>query len=166
MKQILPVIVGLAVAASAFGSPDTNQPARIYTKKPWAVGFGMQGTVTNVVAADDKIHFQFNGWFFIRQYPWGGTNEEVIKVDCQRGVSATVSLTDSFVATVPNVNAATTRNRGDLLPIFKAAAERGGELTIKLLSPKLDFEGGFGGGNKAFVIRDAEVWTITDADLR
>ncbi len=158
MKRLL-TILGLLVAASAFGSPATNQPARIYTKKPWAVGFEMKGTVTNVVATDDKIHFQFNGWFYLRQYPWGGTNEEVIQVDCQRGTPATVSLTDSFVATVPNVNAAAVRSRGDLLPIFERAAEQGRKLTIRLLSPKLDF------GAQAF-LQDAKVWTITDWDLR
>ena len=158
MKKLL-TILGLLIATSAFSSPGTNQQARIYTKKPWAVGFRMKGTVANVVATDDKIHFQFSGWFYLHQYPWGGTNEEVIKVDCQRGISATVSLTDSFVATVPNVNAAAMKKRKDLLPIFKAAAEHGRELTIQLLSPKLDF------GDQPF-LQDAKVWTITDADLR
>ena len=88
----------------------------------------------------------------------GGTNEEVIKVNCQSGISATVSLTD-FVATVPNVNAAAERKREDLLPILKAAAEHGRELTIQLLSPKLAF------GEPSF-LQDAKVWTITDWDLR
>jgi hypothetical protein len=157
--KILLTILGLLIGASAFSGPSTNQPARIYTKVPWAVGFRMKGTVTNVVATGDKIHFQFNGWFYLHQFPWGGTNEEVIKVNCQNGISATVSLTDSFVATVPNVNAAAERKRDDLLPIFKAAAEHGRELTIQLLSPKLAF------GEQAF-LQDANVWTITDWDLR
>lgn len=146
------------MGTSVFGEPGTNQAPRIYTKVPWAVGFEMKGTVTNVVATGDKIHFQFNGWFNIHQYPWGGTNEEVVKVDCQRGISATVSLTDSFVATVPNVNAAAVRKRGDLLPIFTAAAEHGRALTIELMSPKLAF------GEQSF-LQDGKVWRITDWDL-
>jgi hypothetical protein len=157
--KVLLACLGLFIGASAFSSPITNQPTRIYTIVPWAVGFRMKGTVSNVVATDEKIHFQFNGWFYIHQYPWGGTNEEVIKVDCQRGISATVSLTDSFVATVPNMNAAAVRKREDLLPIFKAAAEHNRELTIQLLSPKLAF------GEQSF-LQDAKVWTITDWDLR
>jgi len=157
--KILLTILGLLMGASAFSGPATNQPARIYTKVPWAVGFRMKGTVTNVIATGDKIHFQFSGWFYLHQYPWGGTNEEVIKVNCQSGISATVSLTDSFVATVPNVNAAAERKRDDLLPIFKAAAEHGRELTIQLLSPKLAF------GEQSF-LQDANVWTITDWNLR
>ena len=158
MKRLL-TILGLLITTSAFSSLVTNQPARIYTKVPWAIGFGMKGTVANVVAVDEKIHFQFSGWFYMHQYPWGGTNKEVIKVDCQRGISAIVSITDSFVATVPNVNAAAMKKRKDLLPIFKAAAEHGRELTIQLLSPKLDF------GGQPF-LQDAEVSRITDADLR
>ena len=157
--KVLLTFLGLLIGANAFSSPVTNQPARIYTKIPWGIGFGMKGTVTNVVAANEKIHFQFNGWFYIHQYPWGGTNEEVIKVDCQRGISATVRLTDSFVATVPNVNAAAEKKSEDLLPIFKAAAKHGRELTIQLLSPKLAF------GEQSF-LQDAKVWTITDWDLR
>jgi hypothetical protein len=158
MKTLL-TFLGLLIGASAFGGPDANQPVRFYTHIPWSVGFDMKGTVTNVVATDEQIHFQFNGWFYIHQYPWGGTNEEVIKVDCQRGISASVSLTDSFVATLPNVNAAAEKKREDLLPIFEAAEEHGRELTIELLWPKLAF------GEQSF-LQDARVSRITDWDLR
>ena len=57
------------------------------------------------------------------------------------------------------MNAAAVRKPEDLLPIFKAAAERGRELTIQLMSPKLDFAG------EPF-LQDAQIWTITDWDLR
>jgi hypothetical protein len=67
--KVLLAFLGLLIGTSAFSSPATNQPFRFYTEIPWAVGFGMKGTVTNVVAADEKIHFQFNGWFYIHQYP-------------------------------------------------------------------------------------------------
>jgi hypothetical protein len=156
--KILLTMFGLLIGGSALGDPVTNQPAGSYTKVPWAVGFTMKGTVTNVVATGDKLHFRFSGWFYLHQYPWGGTNQEVIKVNCQSGISATVSLTD-FVATVPNVNAAAERKREDLPPIFKAAAEHNRELTIQLLSPRLAF------GEESF-LEDARVWTITDWDLR
>lgn len=157
MKKLLPIL-GLFIALNAFSSPDTNEPAISLSKRPWAVGFILKGTVTNVVADGDKIHFQFNGWFYFRQYSlWRGTNEQFIKVDCQKGISATVSVTD-FVATVPKVNAAAVKPAKDLLPIFKAAEEHSRELTISLLSPKLDFEA-------QPLIEDAKIWRITDWDL-
>ena len=156
MRRLLPIL-GLFIAVHAFSAPDTNEPAISLSKFPWAVGFGMKGTVTNVVADTDKIHFQFHGWFYLRQYSWNGvTNRQVIKVDCQNGISATVSISD-FVAAVPNVNAAAVRNRDALLPIFKAAEEHGRELSISLLSPKLNF------GGQPF-IQDAKVGKISDWD--
>jgi hypothetical protein len=157
MKRWL-TICGLLVAAGAFGDAITNQPPRIYTKIPWAVGFEMKGTVTNVVVSGEKIQFQFTGWFYMHQYPWGGTNEEVIKVDCQHGISAIVSPTD-FVATVPGVNAAVVRRKKDLLPLMEGAAKHGRELKIRLAAPKLDFE------SQPF-LQDAKVLNITDWDLR
>jgi hypothetical protein len=161
MKKLLPIL-GLFIAVNAFAGTDTNEPSVSLSKFPWAVGFGLKGTVTNIVADGDKIHFQFHGWFYLRQYSWNGVTNgqslaQVIKMDCQRGISATVTVTD-FVATVPNVNAAAVRTSEALLPIFKAAEAHGRELTISLLSPKLNFQGDP-------IIEDAKVWRISDWDL-
>jgi hypothetical protein len=157
MKKLLPIL-GLFITVNAFGGTDTNEPTISLSKIPWGVEFFMKGTVTNVVADTDKIHFEFHGWFYMRQYSWNGvTNQQVIKMDCQRGISAVVRITN-FVATVPNVNAAAVRTADALLPIFKAAEQYHRELTISLDPSKLCF------GGQPFV-ENARVWRITDWDL-
>jgi hypothetical protein len=155
-------MLGLLVSVSAFGSPDTNQPASIYTKRPWAVGFGMKGTVTNVARVDGRIHFRLTGWFWFHQYPWGGTNRQVIKVDCERGISATVTP-DSFVAMTRDWRAGSVQNDQDrLLQILQTAADRGTVVELALTQPRIDF----GTNAFGFALLDAKVWRITDADLR
>jgi hypothetical protein len=157
MKKLLPIL-GLFLAVHAFSSPNTNEPTVSLSKFPWVVGFGIKGTVTNVVIDQDKIHFQFRGWFYLRQNSWNGvTNQQVIKMDCRLGKSATVKITD-FMATVPNANAAAVRKPEALLPIFKAAEQHQKELTISLSPSRLNFEG------EPF-IEDATVWRISDWDL-
>jgi hypothetical protein len=157
MKKLLPIL-GLFIAVKAFAGLDTNEPSQSLSKLPWAVGFELKGTVTNIVADSDKIHFQFHGWFYMYQYSWNGvTNKQIIKMDFQNGRSATVKITD-FVATVPNVNAAAVRTKEALLPIFKAAEKHGRELRIELSPAKLNFDG------EQF-IEDARILRISDWDL-
>jgi len=158
MRKLLPLL-GLFLAVNAFADLiDTNEPTVSLSKMPWGVLFSLKGTVTNVVADQDKIRFEFHGWFYFRQYSWNGvTNEQVIKMDFRKGASATAKITD-FVATVPNVNAAAVRTKEALLPIFKAAEQKQRELTISLDPAKLNFD------SQPF-IQDARVWRITDWDL-
>ena len=159
MKRLL-TVVGLLIAAGPSRSSDANQPARINTKVPWAVGFGMKGTVTNVVVVNERIQFRLTGWFWFHQYLLGGTNQQVIKVDCEHGISATVTP-DSFVAMTTDWRGGSVQNdKGRLLEILEAAGERGTVVEFSLLQPKLDF------GTNGFTLMDAKVWRVTDADLR
>lgn len=165
MKHLY-VIAGLVSVFCCFVMPRasaqaaTNQPTRIYTKVPWAIGFAMKGTVTNVTMIDERIHFQLTGWFWFHQYPWGGTNQQVIKVDCEHGMPATVTP-DSFVAMTSDWRGGSVQNdKGRLLKILETAAERGTVVEFSLLQPKLDF------GTNGFTLTDAKVWRVTDADLK
>jgi hypothetical protein len=93
------------------------------------------------------------------QYPWEGTNQQVIKVDCERGISASITP-DSFVAMTTDWRGGSVQNnKGRLLQILQTAAGRHSEVKVALLNPKLDF------GTNGFAILDAKVWRITDADL-
>jgi hypothetical protein len=162
---ILLIAIGTSPAAG-----DTNQAAlaagqqRVFRQKiPWAVGFGMEGILTNVVVVEDHIQFQLTGWFWFHQYPEGGTNgQQIIKVDCQRGISATVNDPDSFVAMTSNWRGGSVRNgKGNLQKILQTAEKCGRVVKFELLRPKMDF-----GKEHGFTLISADVWRITDADLR
>lgn len=162
------VILLIAIVTSS-AAGDRNQaalaaqPGGFHQKLPWAVGFGMEGTLTNVVVVDDHIQFQLTGWFWFHQYPEGGTNgEQVVKVDCQRGISATVNDPDSFVAMTSDGRGGSVRNgKGNLQKILQTAEKRGRVVKFELMRPKMDF-----GGAHGFTLSGADVWRITDADLR
>jgi len=148
---------------------ETNQPALsegqqggFHQKIPWGVGTGMEGTITNIVVSDERIHFQLTGWFWLAQHPEGGTNKQVIKVDCRRGIPDTVNEADSFVAMTSDWRGGSVRNgKGKLLKLLQTAAERGSVVKFELVRPKMDF-----GGDRGFSLVGADVWRITDEDLR
>jgi hypothetical protein len=160
--QFLLAITGCLLATAAFAE-DTNKPAhhehRIYTKIPWAVGFGMEGTVTNITLVDERIHFQFTGWFWLDQYPWGGTNQQVIKVDARKGISATLTPTEFVAMTSDWGGGSVVNDKTKLIKILNTAAKRGTVVKFSLMQPKMDF------GTNGFTLLDAKVWRITDADL-
>ena len=137
-----------------------NREPHFYSKLPWAIGFGMEGTVTNVVLVAERIQFRLHGRFWLRQYPPESTKQVVIEVHRTGGFSATVSP-DSFVAMTADGRARSVVNdKGNLLRILTTAAERGTVVKFSLLQPKMDF------GPDAFTLLDAKVWQITDPDLR
>src|SRR5438874_8038919 len=120
----------------------TNREPHFYSKLPWAIGFGMEGTVTKVVLNGERIEFQVNGRFWFSQYPPESTKQVVIEAHPKDGFSATVTP-DSFVAMTRNWQAGSVVNdKGRLFKILTAAAERGTVLKFALTQPKLDFGGG------------------------
>ncbi len=138
----------------------TNREPHFYSKKPWAVGFGMEGTVTNVALVDGRIQFHLNGRFWFTQYPPETPKQVVIEVHHKGGFPATVSP-DSFVAMTSDWRGGSVQNdKGRLLKILETAAERGTVVKFSLTQPKMDF------GADGFALLDAKVWRITDADLR
>jgi hypothetical protein len=166
MKKSINLISGAVVlfvlwsSAQTTTPASTNRPHGFVGKVPWGVGFSMRGTVADVSLADEKIHFRFKGWTTLFQYPEGGTNKQVIKVNCERGVSATVTP-DSFVAMTEDWGAGSVQNdKGRLLKILTSAAERGTEVRMSIVQPKMNF------GMKGFELLDAKVHRITDIELR
>jgi hypothetical protein len=121
----------------------------------------MEGTVTNIVATEEGIHFRLAGWFWFTQYPWGGTNQQVIKVDCKRGIPATVHQADPFFAFTPDWRAGSLGEKGRLLRILKIAEVRGRVVKFELTQPKVGF-----GPDGSLTLMDATVIRATDADLR
>ncbi len=158
LTGVAAVLVLAAVFAEEINS-STNREPHFYSKMPWAVGFGMEGTVTNVVLNGERIEFQVNGRFWFSQYPPESPKQVMIEVHRKDGFSATVTP-DSFVAMTSNWRAGSVVNdKGRLLKILMAAAERGTVVKFSLTQPKMDF------GTNGFSLLDAKVWRITDADL-
>ena len=170
MKNLLPrAIVALFAAITVHlcivpsfaddANSSTNREPHFVSKIPWAIGFGMEGTVKNVVSVEGHVQFQMNGRFWFAQYPPDSTRQAVIEVHRKDGFPATVTP-DSFVAMTTNGRAGSVQNdKGRLLKILERAAERGTEVKFSLTQPKIDF------GTNGFALLDAKVWQITDADL-
>lgn len=140
----------------------TNREPHFFSQRPWAVGFGMDGTVTNVSLVGARIQFRVSGRFVLTQFPPDGPKPVQIEVHPKGWFSATVTP-DSFVALSSDGRAGSVQNdKGRLLEILKTAAERGTKVKFTLLQPKIDF----GTNDLGFAIIDAKVWQITDPDLR
>ena len=156
-------IFGCSLPIAVFAddsNSSTNREPHFYSKLPWAVGFGMEGTVTNVVVVEGRIQFRLDGRFWFTQYPPESPQQVVIEVHRKGGFSARVSP-DSFVAMTSDWRAGSVQNdKGRLLKILESAAERGSVVKFSLTQPKMDF------GSEGFTLLDAKVWRITDADLR
>src|SRR5262245_53496545 len=157
------VAVHLLVTPTFAGDANssTNREPHFYSKIPWGVGFGMEGTVTNVTLVEGRIQFHVDGRFWFTQYPPESPKQVVIEVHRKGGFSSVVSPTDSFVAMTSDWRAGSVQNdKGRLLKILETAAERGTLVQFSLTQPKMDF------GLEGFALLDAKVWRITDADLR
>src|SRR6266850_4249330 len=137
----------------------TNREPHFYSKLPWGIGFGMEGTVTNVVLNGERIEFHVNGRFWFSQYPPESTKQVFIEAHRKDGFSAAVTP-DSFVAMTRNWRAGSVVNdKGKLFEILAVAAERGTVLKFALTQAKVDF------GGDGFSLLDAKVLRITDVDL-
>ena len=127
--------------------------------KGGGVGFWMEGTLSDVTAVGDKIQFHLKGQFRFDQYPDGHT-PQVIKIDCKQSISATVHQADPFFAFTPDWKAGSIQDKGGLLRILKAAAERGNVVRFELLEPQLAFD-----AQQNITLSDAAVVRATDVDL-
>lgn len=159
------IVIAVAISTAALAQdavPSRVPPGGFHQIFPWAVGCSMKGTVTNVMVADGHIQFRLTGWFWFHQYPEGGTNEEIVRVDCRSGTSVTMTQTDSFVAETTDWTGGSVQNSKErMVEILKAAEKRGNEVKFSLISPKIDF----GAGTNHFTVLDGKIWQITDADL-
>ena len=162
--KLLLLIFGLLAAASALGADEantsTNREPHFYSQIPWAVGFGMEGTVTNIALVNGRIQFHLNGRFWFSQLPPETPKQVMIEVHHKGGFSATVTP-DSFVAMTSDWRGGSVQNdKGRLLKILETAAERGTIVKFSLTQPRMDFSA------DGFTLLDGKVWRITDADLR
>ena len=154
-------VVATVVLAGDNGA-STNREPHFLSKRPWAVGFGMDGTITNVASVGGRIEFRVNGRFVMSEFPPESPKPVQIEVHPKGWFLATVTP-DSFVAVTGDGRAASVQNdKGRLWEILKAAAERGTVVKFALLQPKIDF----GTNDVGFTVMDAKVWRITDVDLR
>ena len=145
---VLLVVSSVVVATSAFA-------------KGGGVGFWMEGTITNVTVAGDRIQFELTGRFWLEQFPDGRPPRQMIEVDCKRGISATVSQAEPFFAMTSDWRGGAIRQKGELLKILKTAAQRGRVVKFEMMQPKMEF-----GRDQSFRLTDAAVIRATDADLR
>lgn len=158
--MIIAVQTPLTPAFADDARTSTNREPHFYSKVPWAIGFGMEGTLTNIALVDGRVQFHLNGRFWITQYPPDSPKEVVIEVHRKVGFSATVTP-DAFVAMTSDWRGGSVQNdKGRLLKILEAAAERRTVVKFSLTQPKMDF------GADGFTLQDAKVGRVTDADLR
>ena len=124
-----------------------------------AVGFTMEGTLTNFSTGGGECHFTFAGKFQITQ--WQRMTHSTVEIDCTQGFSAAVTQNNFFVATDPTVNAAAVRNDPNALSnILKIAAERGRVIKFELADPQITF------GNKGTITNlKSAVVRATDWEL-
>jgi hypothetical protein len=133
-------------------------PAKLAAKGE-GVGFWMEGTVSEVKAAGDQIHFILKGKFWFVQYD-GALSPQRIEVDCKHGISATVHQNDPFFAFSTDWGAGAIQEAGGLLRILKAAVAPGRTIKFELLEPKITFD-----SKQNITLTDAAVIRATDADL-
>jgi hypothetical protein len=142
-------------------NPPSGRNGGFHQKRPWSVGSGMEGSITNIIETDQRIQFTLTGWFWLTQYPEGGTNKQTIMIDCRHGVEASVNNGDRFVAMTRDGRAGAVRNgKGTLLKLLQTAAQRGASVKFELMRPKIDF------GENSFTLKGADVWKVTDIDLQ
>jgi len=140
----------------------TNREPHFFSHRPWAVGFGMDGTVTNVASVGRQIEFRVNGRFVLSEFPPESPKPVQIEVHPKGWFLARVTP-DSFVAVTSDGRGMSVQNdKGRLWEILKAAAERGTAVKFALLQPKIDF----GTNDVGFTVMAAKVLRITDVDLR
>ena len=152
----------LTVVLAGENNSSTNREPHFFSKRPWAVGFTMFGTVTNVAKAGAQIQFRVNGRFVCSQFPPESPQPVQVEVHPKGWFSATVTA-DSFVAVASDGRGASVQNdKQRLLEILQTAAERGTVVRFALLQPKIDF----GTNDLGFALLDAKVWQVTDVDLR
>lgn len=132
--------------------------------KGGGVGFWMEGTVTEVKTAGDKIHFTLKGRFWFDQYGANAASPPIpqrIEVDCRKGISVTVHQHDPFFAFTTNWRGGALREKGELLRILNLAEKLNRNVKFELLEPAIIF-----GPNQTITLTDAAVIRATDADLR
>ena len=162
--SLISAVGSLLATAVLAGDNDssTNREPHFFSQRPWAIGFRMEGTITNVASVGRQIHFQVNGRFVLSEFPPDSPKPVQIEVHPKGWFLATVTP-DSFVAVPSDGRGGSVQNdKGRLLEILKAAAERGTVVKFALLQPKIDF----GTNDLGFTLMDAKVWRITDVDLR
>jgi hypothetical protein len=127
--------------------------------KGGGVGFWMEGTVADVTAEGDRIKFHLKGQFRFHQYRDSQT-PQIIKVNCENGITAVVHQAEPFFAFTPDWSAGAIQDKGGLLRILKAAVERGLVVRFELLEPQIAFD-----ARQNITLTDAAVVRATDADL-
>ena len=126
------------------------------------VGCWMEGTVKDINPVGENIQVQFYGKVTLKQYQAPRLSKlSVIVVNCDRGIPATLSQGEIFIATTPDERGGAVRHKsGELLKILNAAAAQRRTVKFELTGPTLAFEGGRITNVVSAVVR------ATDADLK
>ena len=122
------------------------------------VGLWMEGTVSNVHGDGQKVHLLLTGRFWFEQYR--GAIRSLVEVDGRRGLPATVVQAQPFFAMSTDWGAGAIRQKGALLAILEAAAQRKRPVRFELVDARLVF-----GRDGSFAVADGTVIRATDGDL-
>ena len=107
--------------------------------KGGGVGYRLEGTVTSVRLAGDRVDLLIVGHLVLDQYSGGPTTRQVIRYECARGINASLGQWTSFFAMSSDWRGGAIRGQGELGRLAKAALERGSVFKIELQNPQIDF---------------------------
>ena len=146
---------GAVLVAAVFMTSLLAGPARA---KGEGVGLWMEGTISNVRVAGEKVHLVLTGRFWFEQFH--GPARSIVEVDGRRGIPVTVAQARPFFAMTSDWKGGAIREKEVLPAILKAAARLKRTVKLELTDAWLVF-----GQGLEFEVADGLVIRATDADL-
>lgn len=128
--------------------------------KGGGVGYWLEGTVTSLHLAGDRVDVVIVGHLVLDQYSGGPTTRQAIRYECSRGISASLGQWKSFFAMSSDWRGGGIRGQGELGRLAKTALERGSVFKIELQHPQIDFT------DWQCPVVKAEAIRATDHDLK
>jgi hypothetical protein len=107
--------------------------------KGGGVGYWLEGTVTSARLAGDRVELVVAGHLILDQYSGGPATRQVIRYECARGISASLTQWKAFFAITSNWRGGGIRGAGELGRLTQTALERGSVFRIELQNPQIDF---------------------------
>ena len=128
--------------------------------KGGGVGYWLEGKVTSVRLAGDRVEMVIIGQLTLDQFSGGPATRQAIRYECPHGISATLGQWKSFYAMTSNWRGGGIRGEGELGRLAQISLDRGSVIKLELQNPQIDFTDWQCPVVKADVIRatDHDLW--------
>jgi len=128
--------------------------------KGGGVGYWLEGTLTSVRVADNRVELVIAGRLTLDQYAGGPSTRQSVLYECAHGISASLVQWQSFFVMSTDWRGGALRGSGELARLAQATLKRGNVIKLELLNPKIDF------ADWQCPIVQAEVIRATDPELK